>query len=271
MIHVRNLTNITAIILPCGRQLRRGTRPNRRLSQAQRRAAKAHHAFSPAFSRLTPAARPSPGTTSSGTASGRRNIGYMPESCPLYTEMRVRDISIFVPASKECRAGSRINASTTSWNAAGWTVQTQIIGTLSKGYRQPRRPADAAANPPVLISTMTGPRSQADSLDAADQELGQEHDSAFDAHSQRSRRLAAMSSLSIEALSPRLARWKTSNRVPIPRRTTNLSSLAWAIRMCSVCRRRCGSRVQRNVAGRYRELHHRQNTLDLGPALLIRH
>ena len=83
----------------------------------------------------------------------RRSIGYMAENCPLYLEMRVTEYLRF-------RAGIR--------GLHGWRrreridyvlgrcwlkdVRRQLIGTLSKGYRQRVGLADALlAEPPVLI------------------------------------------------------------------------------------------------------------------------
>ncbi len=83
----------------------------------------------------------------------RRRIGYMPESCPLYPEMRVAEYLRF-------RAGLK---GLHGWKASQrvehvlkrcWVddVRRQLIGTLSKGYRQRVGLADALlADPAVLI------------------------------------------------------------------------------------------------------------------------
>ncbi len=89
----------------------------------------------------------------SDSLAARRQLGYLPESAPSYAEMRVRDYLDFVgrvrglpPAEREtaidraateCDLSDRLN---------------QVIGTLSKGYKQ--RVGLAAAilhEPPVLI------------------------------------------------------------------------------------------------------------------------
>jgi ABC-2 type transport system ATP-binding protein len=83
----------------------------------------------------------------------RRRIGYMPESCPLYPEMRVAEYLTFRGGIKglhgrACRQRLEYVLER-CWIA---DVRRQLIGTLSKGYRQRVGLADALLhNPPVLI------------------------------------------------------------------------------------------------------------------------
>jgi ABC-2 type transport system ATP-binding protein len=83
----------------------------------------------------------------------RRQIGYLPENCPLYTEMRVGEYLHF-------RAGLKGLSGSRRTKRCGYVVERcwlkdvrrQLIGTLSKGYRQRVGLADALlADPPVLI------------------------------------------------------------------------------------------------------------------------
>src|SRR5262249_19382049 len=83
----------------------------------------------------------------------RRRIGYMPENCPLYLEMRVNEYLHFRAGIKGLHAEMRKQRIEYVLGRC-WLqdVRRQLIGTLSKGYRQRVGLADTLlADPKVLI------------------------------------------------------------------------------------------------------------------------
>jgi ABC-2 type transport system ATP-binding protein len=87
------------------------------------------------------------------TRAVRRAVGYLPEAVPLYPEMRVGEYLGFRAALKGVPGGRRRAAVDAAVEPCGLgDSRRQIIGTLSRGYRQRVGLADALlADPPVLI------------------------------------------------------------------------------------------------------------------------
>ncbi|MSP54236.1 MAG: ATP-binding cassette domain-containing protein [Myxococcales bacterium] len=87
------------------------------------------------------------------TLQARRQLGYLPESAPSYAEMRVRDYLDFIGRVRELPPSEREKAIDRAATECDLTDRlNQVIGTLSKGYKQ--RVGLAAAilhEPPVLI------------------------------------------------------------------------------------------------------------------------
>ncbi len=117
----------------------------------------------------------------------RRKIGYMPESCPLYSEMRVSEYLDFRAGIKGIHGSERRKRLGYCLERC-WLndVDRQIIGTLSKGYRQRVGLADALlANPPVLIldePTAGLDPTQIRSARGLIRELGQQHTILLSTH-----------------------------------------------------------------------------------------
>jgi ABC-2 type transport system ATP-binding protein len=83
----------------------------------------------------------------------RRNLGYLPENVPLYTEMKVHEYLDFRGQLRGMPRGERKKridyVVERCWLQA---VRKRVIGHLSKGYRQRVGLADSLLhNPPVLI------------------------------------------------------------------------------------------------------------------------
>lgn len=89
----------------------------------------------------------------SDSISARRAIGYMPESSPLYPEMRVREYLAFRAGLKKVPRGERKRAVERAMElAAVRDMADTLILHLSKGYRQRVGIADAlVSRPPLLI------------------------------------------------------------------------------------------------------------------------
>ena len=85
--------------------------------------------------------------------AARRALGYMPESAPLYPELRVSEYLLFRARLKEVPRAKQNAAIGSAMERAGvGHMAGTVIGHLSKGYRQRVALADAlVSDPPLLI------------------------------------------------------------------------------------------------------------------------
>jgi ABC-2 type transport system ATP-binding protein len=117
----------------------------------------------------------------------RQHLGYLPESVPLYPEMRVEEYLEFRAKLKQVDRTQRAKRIDFALGRCRIReVRHRLLGTLSKGYRQRVGLADALlADPRVLIldEPLTGldPVQQEETL-AAIKELGGEHTVLFSSH-----------------------------------------------------------------------------------------
>jgi ABC-2 type transport system ATP-binding protein len=103
-----------------------------------------------------------PPTSGSATVGGfdiwdqpmeiKQRIGYLPENPPLYNDLRVTEYLDFVSKVKGVTSDKRQSAIDTSIEkAALQSVKKQVIGSLSKGFRQRVGLAQALLNDPEIL------------------------------------------------------------------------------------------------------------------------
>ena len=82
----------------------------------------------------------------------RRNVGYLPENVPLYTEMRVGEYLSYRAKLKDVPRTRRRSAIEESMKRCRIEeVEGRVIGQLSKGYRQRVGLADALVHDPDIL------------------------------------------------------------------------------------------------------------------------
>ncbi len=84
--------------------------------------------------------------------AARRCIGYLPESLPLYLEMKVNSYLNYVAKIKDVPRRQRAEAVDRAIARCGLTeVRSRVIGNLSRGYRQRVGLAQAIVHSPAVL------------------------------------------------------------------------------------------------------------------------
>jgi ABC-2 type transport system ATP-binding protein len=84
--------------------------------------------------------------------AARRAVGYLPETPPLYPEMRVEDYVRYVAAINDAPRASRNGQVSRALESCGLSdVRRRVIRTLSKGYRQRVGLAQAIVHRPAVL------------------------------------------------------------------------------------------------------------------------
>ncbi|MCP4809563.1 MAG: ATP-binding cassette domain-containing protein [Proteobacteria bacterium] len=82
----------------------------------------------------------------------RRRIGYLPEAAPVYPDMRVDDYLAFVGEVRGLARSERANAIERALTRCGLLDRRrQVVGTLSKGYKQRVGLAQAVLHDPDIL------------------------------------------------------------------------------------------------------------------------
>ena len=82
----------------------------------------------------------------------RRSVGYLPENAPIYEELTVREYLEFIAESRGLAAEERLERMGEAAATCGIeSVANQVIGTLSKGFRQRVGIAQAIIHTPAVV------------------------------------------------------------------------------------------------------------------------